>query len=386
MAEPAAAAAEPTTPAVEPTTPAATTSAAPPSIVGLLSPVLQREYGANANLVALLIGAALALVIVLVCQHAWKRGGFRCQSCITFGTPPQDEEAATSKLLPSTMVRSHMQPKAPASAQQGSSSEDARDPFKYDAPPPQRSPNWSLQGRVALVTGGSKGLGRAIVEELLDQGCDVLTCARDLAPLADLQAREPKRLKAVKADVSTSTGRTHLLTALRRHYSFTLDILVNNVGTNLRKPSEKYSDAEYDDLCATNQGSAFHLSRGCFDALRPRKGCIINVSSVSGSTVDSTGCPYHMNKAALEHMTRCAAGGDNSRCQRARAPAPRPALPGPPALGTSMRSLTPPFASFPPSQVPGLRMGPSGHSRQRRRPVVHQHTAHRASPVGRALP
>jgi Tropinone reductase 1 len=76
------------------------------------------------------------------------------------------------------------------------------------------------------------------------------------------------------------------------------------VGTNVRKPSEKYTEKEYEELCATNQGAAFHLTRACFVALRRCRGCVINVSSVSGSTVDSTGAPYHMSKAALEHMTR----------------------------------------------------------------------------------
>ena len=164
-------------------------------------------------------------------------------------------------------------------------------------------PLWSLKGKVAIVTGGSKGLGRAIVDELLAQGCEVLTCARDVSPLSELAASNP-RLVAVAADVSTPSGRGVLLATLRRRFAFRLDILVNNVGTNLRKPSERYSDAEYDDLCATNQGSAFHLSRACYEPLKARKGSIINISSVSGSTVDLTGCPYHMNKAALEHMTR----------------------------------------------------------------------------------
>ena len=112
------------------------------------------------------------------------------------------------------------------------------------------------------------------------------------------------RCIAVAADVSTAAGRQAVLGALKSRFANNLDILVNNVGTNQRLPSDKYSEAEYEALHATNQAAAFHLSRACFDALRHRRGCVINVSSVSGSTVDSTGCPYHMHKAALEHMTR----------------------------------------------------------------------------------
>ena len=66
-------------------------------------------------------------------------------------------------------------------------------------------PHWNLQGHRAVVTGGSKGLGRAIVEELLAHGCEVLTCARDVSPLASLLADE--RCTALQADVSLESGR-----------------------------------------------------------------------------------------------------------------------------------------------------------------------------------
>lgn len=223
---------------------------------------------------------------------------------------------------------------------------------------PRRDDLWSLRGRRAVVTGGSKGLGRAIIEELLSQGCDVITCARDLEPLAALLAAEP-RFTAVAADVATPEGRRALLDAINQRFAdedvitgaemrggasggggattgaesrgggsgggasgggasgggesgggggARLDLLVNNVGTNLRKASVDYSDEDYSWLHETNQASAFHLSRMCFGALARARGSVVCVSSVSGGTIDSTGAPYHMTKAAMEHMTRCAAG------------------------------------------------------------------------------
>ena len=176
---------------------------------------------------------------------------------------------------------------------------------------------WSLDGRTAIVTGGSKGLGRAIVEELLEQGCSVLTCARDIAPLSDLQESSDGRCVAIEADVSTAEGRAALLDALERHFGDRgLNILVNNVGTNLRKPSTEYTDDEYEMLHATNQASAFHLSRGCHAALKRTRGCVVSVSSVSGASNDATGAVYHMTKAAIEHMTRylaCEWGPDGIR-------------------------------------------------------------------------
>ena len=190
------------------------------------------------------------------------------------------------------------------------------------AEPPRsaRSRLWSLDGRTAVVTGGSKGLGRAIVEELMEQGCTVLTCARDVAPLADLLeggGSGSGRCIAIEADVSTAAGREALVSEAERCFGTRgLGLLVNNVGTNLRKPSTEYTDAEYEMLHATNQASAFHLSRRCHPMLKAAQGSVVCVSSVSGSSNDATGAVYHMTKAALEHMTRylaCEWGPDGIR-------------------------------------------------------------------------
>ncbi|CAE8584702.1 unnamed protein product [Polarella glacialis] len=167
---------------------------------------------------------------------------------------------------------------------------------------------WSLRGSVALVTGGSKGIGRAIVEEFLSQGAKVVTCARDVSELqghpalGQLDGTAPK-LVIVAADVSTSEGRGKALGATLDAHG-RLDILVNNVGTNLRKASTEFTEEEYDALCATNQGSAFHLCRLSFQHLARSKGCVVNISSICGQTSDNTGVVYHMNKAAMDHMTR----------------------------------------------------------------------------------
>lgn len=174
---------------------------------------------------------------------------------------------------------------------------------------------WSVRDFVVLVTGGSKGIGRGIVDEFLNLGAHVVACARDVEPLealvtslaADKTASDDTTgsLTVVTADVSTSAGRKEVLEAvIRRHGR--LDVLVNNVGTNLRKASTDFTEEEYDQLCATNQGSAFHLCRAAFVHLARAggRGCVVNISSICGSTSDNTGVVYHMNKAAMEHMTR----------------------------------------------------------------------------------
>jgi len=176
--------------------------------------------------------------------------------------------------------------------------------------PIEASP-WSLKDRHALITGGSKGIGRGIVDEFLGQGCIVLTCARDTAPLQDLCSSNDK-LHVLEIDVSTAQGRDKLLSYIDETFEGKLDILVNNVGTNVRKNSEDFSDSEYEGMMRTNLDSAFHLSRTCLRFLKESKdeesgrgrGCVVNVGSISGLTVDNTGCPYHMAKAAMNHMTR----------------------------------------------------------------------------------
>jgi len=170
----------------------------------------------------------------------------------------------------------------------------------------------ALEGKLALVTGGSKGIGRGIVDELLEQGATVVACARDPSPLEGLDG-----CIAVAADVSTPEGLALLLEAVEA-VGRPLDILVNNVGSNIRKRTWEFTDEEYGLLMRTNLDAAFHLSRHCFDRwLRRSKGCVVNISSISGVTVDNTGAPYHMAKAALDHLTRycaCEWGPEGVRC------------------------------------------------------------------------
>jgi Tropinone reductase 1 len=165
---------------------------------------------------------------------------------------------------------------------------------------PQPPRGSALTGKVAAVTGGSKGLGRAIVEELLAQGAAVVVaCARDVSPLEGLEG-----CVAVQADVSTEEGRRAFLDAIEA-VGAPLDILVNNVGSNIRKRVADFSTAEYQQLMATNLDSAFFLSAQCYERwLRGTRGCVINVSSISGCTIDNTGAVYAMSKAALDHLTR----------------------------------------------------------------------------------
>lgn len=163
---------------------------------------------------------------------------------------------------------------------------------------------WLLTGKKAVVTGGSKGIGAAIVEEFISLGAEVLAVARKEADLKQLQDQFTERLQVLTADVSTPEGRTSLVNKIENEWG-KLDILVNNVGTNIRKPTTAYTSEEYDFVLDTNLRSAFELSRRLQPLLQQSgQGNIINVTSVAGLTHVRTGAIYGMTKAALVQLTR----------------------------------------------------------------------------------
>lgn len=166
---------------------------------------------------------------------------------------------------------------------------------------------WLLKGKKAVVTGGSKGIGEAIVKEFLELGADVIAVARKEEVLQQLHENYSGLagvLHTLAADVSTAEGRQQLVKEVEQQWNG-LDILVNNVGTNIRKPTVDYTDEEYDFVMNTNLRSAFDLNRLFFPMLREaEQGNIIHVTSVAGLTHVRTGAIYGMTKAALTQLTK----------------------------------------------------------------------------------
>lgn len=168
---------------------------------------------------------------------------------------------------------------------------------------------WRLDGQLALVTGGSAGIGRAIARELLGFGADVLLAARDDKALeiarAELLEDFPDReVQGFVADVAIDEQRRELLDWVE-DFGDGLHILVNNAGGNISKPSSDYADDEWRQVFEVNVFAAFELSRYLHPLLtRHAASSIVNVGSVSGMTHVRTGAPYGMSKAALHQMTR----------------------------------------------------------------------------------
>lgn len=169
---------------------------------------------------------------------------------------------------------------------------------------------WSLAGKLALVTGATLGIGLAVADEFLSLGANVFAVARDAERLEAQVGRwnqdgSRERAYGLAADLSTKEGRSAVLRRLEE-FGAGLDVLVNNIGTNIRRAAVEFTTEEYERIISTNLTSAFELTRASHTLLKSARAgaSVVNVASVSGLTHTSTGTPYAMSKAALLQMTR----------------------------------------------------------------------------------
>jgi NAD(P)-dependent dehydrogenase (short-subunit alcohol dehydrogenase family) len=167
-----------------------------------------------------------------------------------------------------------------------------------------------LEGRTALVTGASRGIGEAVALRLAAEGARVLLVARgadDLARVAQRVAAAGGEAHAVPVDVTRraevdAVGRD----AVERFGP--VHVLVNNAGGNVRKAAEAFTWDEWDTLVALALTAPFQWSRLVFPGMRAAGfGRIVNVSSVAGITALPTGAPYGAAKGGLNQLTRCLA-------------------------------------------------------------------------------
>ncbi|XP_054816041.1 tropinone reductase homolog At2g29260, chloroplastic-like isoform X2 [Prosopis cineraria] len=186
----------------------------------------------------------------------------------------------------------------------------------------QRKENrWSLRGMTALVTGGTRGIGRAIVEELVGFGARVHTCARNETELSkclnDWDA-SGHGITGSTCDVSVPQQREVMMENVSSIFDGKLNILINNVGTNIRKPVTEFTNAEFSTLIDTNLGSAFHLCQLAYPLLRASEvGSVVFISSVSGFVSLKSMSVQGATKGAINQLTKnlaCEWAKDNIRC------------------------------------------------------------------------
>jgi 3-oxoacyl-[acyl-carrier protein] reductase len=164
-----------------------------------------------------------------------------------------------------------------------------------------------LSGKVAVVTGGSRGIGRACCEVLARAGARVVVNYRvERAAAEDLVRRIEGcggRAAAVAADVAQREEAEMLVDdTVARHGA--LDVLVNNAGIWAGVPVEEISDEEWNRMVAVNLTGTFHTIRAAVPHMKRRGGRIINVSSTAGQRGESLHCHYAATKGAIIALTK----------------------------------------------------------------------------------
>lgn len=187
---------------------------------------------------------------------------------------------------------------------------------------------WRLDDFKVVVTGGSKGLGHACVSEFLDLGASVLFTARgeedlNLAHTKFAAQHGGERVHSLVADVSTAAGRAALIAKASALWGGQLDVLVNNVGTNKRRPVEEATEADFAEMVDANLASAFFLCKLALPMLRKSaRASVVNVTSLAGVRSSGTGVIYAATKAAMTHMSEALACEWAGHCIRVNAVAP----------------------------------------------------------------
>jgi 3-oxoacyl-[acyl-carrier protein] reductase len=166
----------------------------------------------------------------------------------------------------------------------------------------------SLNNRVALVTGGSRGIGQAIAVSLAEAGAAVAVNYREKAAQArnvvETICRAGGRAMAVGADVSEAAEVAGMMAAIDRDLG-PVDVLVNNAGIGLVRTVDNLTEEDFDRTIAVNLKSVFLCTQAVVPGMRARKwGRIVNISSGAARGAGGVGPHYNASKAGMEGMTR----------------------------------------------------------------------------------
>ncbi|WP_456640254.1 SDR family NAD(P)-dependent oxidoreductase [Bradyrhizobium sp. USDA 10063] len=166
----------------------------------------------------------------------------------------------------------------------------------------------TLRGHVALVTGGSRGIGAAIVHALADQGAAVAINYRERAGEADALAKaitaSGGKAIAIAADVSQGPAVAQLVQRATAELG-PIDILVNNAGIAITRGVDDLTEADFDQTITVNLKSVFLCTQAVLPAMRAKQwGRIINISSGAARGAGAIGPHYNASKAGVEGLTR----------------------------------------------------------------------------------
>jgi NAD(P)-dependent dehydrogenase (short-subunit alcohol dehydrogenase family) len=183
-------------------------------------------------------------------------------------------------------------------------------------------PLFSVAGQVVLVSGGSRGIGRALAEAFARRGARVVIAGRDPARLEETARALGPDARALPCDVTRAEDRRRLVERVLSEFG-RVDTLLNVAGVNRRGRAERFTEEDYDFILDTNLKGAFFLSLEVGRAmLERRRGCQIHVASLTSRRPLRGVAPYAMSKAGLAQMTRALALEWGPRGVRVNALAP----------------------------------------------------------------
>ena len=165
--------------------------------------------------------------------------------------------------------------------------------------------------KIAIVTGGSRGIGRAIVESLARKGIKVIAnynkSEEKAIELKEKLAKENIMIDIFKADVSKRTDVKDMIEYVIGKYG-KIDVLVNNAGISQEKMFQDITDGDWDEIIKVNLYSAFCVTQETIkNMLKNKNGCIINISSIYGINGGSCAVMYSATKAGIDGMTKALA-------------------------------------------------------------------------------
>jgi NAD(P)-dependent dehydrogenase (short-subunit alcohol dehydrogenase family) len=167
----------------------------------------------------------------------------------------------------------------------------------------------SFTEKSVIVTGATSGIGRAVAEAFGREGASVTLVGRDarvLDEVADRVKASGGKAAACSVDLTAAAAATAVVdTALRAFGG--IDVLVNAAGVIASGTLDQTTDAMWDQMLAVNLTAPFRLMRAAAPYLKDRKGAVVNVSSVNGLRSFPGVLAYNVSKAAVDHLTRCAA-------------------------------------------------------------------------------
>lgn len=168
-------------------------------------------------------------------------------------------------------------------------------------------PSLDVKGKVAIVTGSSKGIGFGMAQGLAYYGADLVILSRNIdeaAAAAEKIKKMGRKAIAVKCDVTNKADIKNLVETTLKEFG-KIDILINNAGMNIRKPLVEYEEEEYDKVIATNLKGIFLVGQAVARVMmKQRSGKIINISSIFGGVAMPNQAAYASSKGGINQLTR----------------------------------------------------------------------------------